>query len=974
MALLDFIKPKYRHKDPAVRLAAIGEIDPAETEILTELSVNDTDHRVRRGAIEHLADPATLANLSRLVAPAELPLVVARKEQLLHDLVLACPDQDLGLKSLREISSPELLASIAVNHSRTEMRREAVDRIADQQVLAAVLEQNCGKEPARLAMAKISDEELLTRLSKRAASKTARQLAGDKLAEINHQRTQPNPDEIARQTLSALATEAAALLTSIDIDQAAAKLELGKEQWRKLDPDGNHPDYSAFTGVCDDFARKFREIEERRALEREKALGYERLQAGLAEICTTIERLTGSPDPAAEEEKERMVSNWHSLLAETAGKATPSPAMAKRFAEVCRSFEITRPKIIREKDLLDAIEQNRQTAKGLIEKGALKKAGAALAEAEKKLDELKFKYFNPAATRKLVTATAADLARAERENHERNFDRAREICAELEKISAQVDTRSEGQLQELRRNWRELPNLDGGEAETLKERFRKGVADLTGKLQEFQQELDWQLWANLTLKEKLTAKVEALDGEEDLATVFKLVRESREEWKSIGPVPLKKSRKLWDSFHAACDRNFKRTEPYLAERNAIRAEALERRREICARAAELSESNDWRKTADTLKELQKEWQSLPAAPRKEERKLFKQFRKECDRFFERRKEVYLEQDKERREQLQKKEELCAEAEALAAEPQPEYAKKFRDLQAEWKKAGPVPREETDKIWTRFRTACDRYFSWLDEERRANLAQKEELCRQAEKVVAGTDQTAGRKEIADQLAEMQRRWEEIGPVPRGESEAIWQRFREPADSFFKAGQQQREEENLNRRLNQDRKEKLLARAEELAGRGADKKNNARMEKLQNEWSETGSAPRAADKELNQRFKALCDAFFGGRPQYFSDLKKKQFENQKKKESLCLRLENILGAARKPESGGRDRALSLAEELKQAMEDNFILAGRRNEKKTVGEEVGRIEQDWRNTGAVPYDQAESLNKRFQDALDRYYRSRR
>ncbi|MCA1765180.1 MAG: DUF349 domain-containing protein [Desulfobulbaceae bacterium] len=148
----------------------------------------------------------------------------------------------------------------------------------------------------------------------------------------------------------------------------------------------------------------------------------------------------------------------------------------------------------------------------------------------------------------------------------------------------------------------------------------------------------------------------------------------------------------------------------------------------------------------------------------------------------------------------------------------------------------------------------------------------------------------------------------------------------------------------------------------------------MEKLQNEWSETGSAPRGADKELNERFKALCDAFFGDRHQYFSDLKKEQFENQKKKESLCLRLENILGAARKPESGGRARALSLAEELKQAMEDNFILAGRRNEKKTVGEEVGRIEQDWRNTGAVPYDQAGPLNKRFQDALDRYYRSRR
>ncbi|MDT8334357.1 MAG: DUF349 domain-containing protein [Desulfurivibrionaceae bacterium] len=974
MALLDFKKPKYLHKDPAVRLAAIGEIDPGETEVLGDLSVNDPDHRVRCGAIARLADPAALERLTRLVEPAELPVVVARREQLLHDLVMAGTDPALCRESLRQISSPQLLASIAVNHGLSEIRRDGVERIDDQQLLAEVLEQHCGKEPARAAMAKISNEELLNRLSKSAAGKTARQLAGDKLAAIERLRNQPSRREIVHQTLAGLATEAATLLASIDLDRAAAQLELIKGEWRNLDPDGSHPDYAVFRQTCDDFARNIREIEERRATEREKARQHEKLQTGLAEICATIERLTGATDPGAESEKDRAVSRWQSLLEETAGKATPSAGMSKRFAKVCRAFEGTRAKIRREREQIDAIEQNRQRVQELIETGAFKKAAACLAKAEKMAAPVKFKYFPATATLKPLSETAAELGRAERENRERNLVRRRQICADLEKLAGALDNRTERQLQDLRQGWWALPDLEGEEVAGLEERFRKGVAELTGKLESFQQERDWQLWANLTLKEKLTERVEALDREEDLAAVFKAVREVQEEWRKIGPAPHQKSQELWDRFHAACDRNFKRTEPYLAERKAGRAAAMERRRQILAQAAKLSGSTDWRQTTDLLKELRKEWQALPRGARREEGRLFKQFRKECDRFFARRQEAYLEREQERRAHLLGKEKLCEEAECLAAAPQPEYAKKFRDLQAAWKKAGPVPREEADKIWSRFRTACDRYFSWLDEERQGNLARKEELCRQVEELVAGAGETGSREEVAARLAGIERQWQEIGPAPREEGEAIGRRFRELTDSFRKARQQEIEWDNEQRRLNLNKKEELLARAEELAGRGTGKKIVARLEKLQEEWVGTGAAPRESDRELNERFKTLCAAFYGGHRQYFSDLKKERFENQKKKESLCLRLENILGEGRKAGGEGRDRALSLADELKQAMQDNFMLAGRRNEKKAIHEEVRRIERDWRKIGPVPYEQASLLARRFNNVLERYYRGRR
>jgi len=73
-------------------------------------------------------------------------------------------------------------------------------------------------------------------------------------------------------------------------------------------------------------------------------------------------------------------------------------------------------------------------------------------------------------------------------------------------------------------------------------------------------------------------------------------------------------------------------------------------------------------------------------------------------------------------------------------------------------------------------------------------------------------------------------------------------------------------------------------------------------------------------------------------------------------------------------GRGKALSLAEELKQAMEDNFMLAGRRNEKKSIDEGIRRIEQDWHNIGSVPHKQVRPLTERFKKSLNTYYKKQR
>ncbi|MEN8136264.1 MAG: DUF349 domain-containing protein [Thermodesulfobacteriota bacterium] len=953
---------------------SIASIDPEETEILASLSLEDQDRQVRLAAINRLTDLATLEQLAPDADPQDLPLIIARKDQLLYDLVINAPNINTCRHDLKQITSPELLAKLAVSSEHPEIRLAAVSGIDDQLLLAAIVEENCGKEPARAAMAKINGEELLARLAKSAASKTARRLATTKLAEIEEQRRQPDQDELLEQALQGLADEATKLLGSGDIDDAATRLAAIKDEWQKLDPTGNHLSYKAFNKTCSDFTSKFQEIQERRQREQDKSAQYEQQQNRLDEICSTIEQLTGSTAEDAETVKQQATADWDAILHDPSEKLVPSATMTKRFNKACQSFDSKREKIRAEKELIEVIEKNCAEAKDLITTANLKKATTLLATTEKKLAAINFKYFKQAISQSQVSEVAIELTQAKKLLHEQHLSKQREICDKLENLDTTANNnRAEQQLQALQQDWQQLPILTDTEEKELAQRFKSAITNFTDKREAFQREQDWQLWANLGLKEKLTARITALEQEKDLETVVKVVKKAQAEWKAIGQVPPKKSQKLWDKFHSSCNRNFKRAEPYLAELKEKQEKAMDRRREICTLAAELVDSTTWQKTATTLKGLQDEWKTLPHGSRREERELHQQFREACNQFFNRRQENYQSKESERQQHLLDKEKLCEEAERLAAEPQADYARKFRDLQSRWQKIGHVPRDQQDAIWQRFRAACDSYFNWINEQHQQNLKRKEELCTEVETLLAETAEETDHKEIAAKLTEMQQLWQEIGPVPREQSEAVRQRFQKPCDAFFKARQRQVEKEEKEQHLNQTHKEELMAQAVELAYHGKNKKITTQLKKLQKDWSATGFAPQEVDKKLDDRFQDLCDAFFTDNKQYFEELTSQYLANQKKKESLCLRLENILGITNKSTARSRDKALSLAEELKQAMEDNFMLAGRRNEKQAIDEEIKKIEQEWQNAGPVPQKQIRPLTARFTKALDVYYKSR-
>ena len=191
--------------------------------------------------------------------------------------------------------------------------------------------------------------------------------------------------------------------------------------------------------------------------------------------------------------------------------------------------------------------------------------------------------------------------------------------------------------------------------------------------------------------------------------------------------------------------------------------------------------------ARKMRELQGRWRSVALAPRTQGEAMWRRFKTAQDAVFARTSTYMAEQHAARTANLQKKQELCARAEAMSASSDwVKTAAELQALQAQWKNIGAVSRGHEKALWERFRAACDGFFSRRQEDLKkrkdewsVNLAQKEALCEEAERLAQSNDWDA----TAAQFKRLQAQWKSIGPVRRSKSEVIWQRFRTACDGFF-----------------------------------------------------------------------------------------------------------------------------------------------------------------------------------------------
>ena len=294
----------------------------------------------------------------------------------------------------------------------------------------------------------------------------------------------------------------------------------------------------------------------------------------------------------------------------------------------------------------------------------------------------------------------------------------------IEKIKAMVTTAEEANanfqnIKALQAEWKEIKPVPAEKANELWRNYQLYVEQFYDLINLNREAREYDFKKNLEKKTALCEKVEAIVKEENKTNAdwerhTQEILDVQQEWKKIGFAAPKVNQKIFDRFRAACDDFFGRKNAHYKERRAQYSENADKKRELIAKAKELMDSTEWRKTADKLIELQKEWKTIGQVPHKLGDELWKEFREACDHFFDARTAAFADVHKEEDENLKKKQEVIARLQALLDEGKDEgdLHKKVQALSDEFFAIGHVPMKQKEKTYQAFRTLLDKFYKEL----------------------------------------------------------------------------------------------------------------------------------------------------------------------------------------------------------------------------------------------------------------------
>ena len=406
--------------------------------------------------------------------------------------------------------------------------------------------------------------------------------------------------------------------------------------------------------------------------------------------------------------------------------------------------------------------------------------------------------------------------------------------------------------------------------------IERGFKELYNKYKaekaEYNRQLEKEREENLAAKEAVIADLKNLiEKQEDVNATFPEFREIQNRWRAIGPVPATSYRNINETYQLYVEQFYDMVKINRELRDLDFKKNLEAKEEFCAAAEKLAEGEN---VVDAFKELQKlheQWKEYGPVAKEYREQIWDRF-KAATAIVNKKYQAFYEGIKEQQaDNLAKKTVLCEKVEEIAAREVASsndwnaYSKEIEELQKEWKTIGFASKKDNQKIYERFRAACDNFYGRKREfytdykdSMNANLEKKVALCEAAEALKTSTDW----KKTTDQFISLQKQWKEIGAVPRKKSELLWKRFRAACDEFFAERDKQAKPEN-DFYANLKAKQAIIqeVRAYELKGDASDQEA---MRQFQTRWQEIGFVPFKEKDKVAQAYKEAVQAKFPKEP--------------------------------------------------------------------------------------------------------------
>lgn len=310
----------------------------------------------------------------------------------------------------------------------------------------------------------------------------------------------------------------------------------------------------------------------------------------------------------------------------------------------------------------------------------------------------------------------------------KNLEQKISLCEQAEALAENTDILDAFKtLQSLHEEWRGIGPVAKEMREEIWNRFKEASTVINKRHQQYFETIKATEQANEQSKIVLCEEIEAIDlsslqSFSSWDEMTKKVLDMQERWKAVGFASRKVNAQLFERFRKSCDLFFSRKADYYKSVKDTMSVNLEKKRALCEQAEALKESTDWRAVSDKLTQLQKEWRTIGAVPRKYSDTVWKRFTEACDYFFERKKQEFASKRSEEQDNLSAKQAVIEKLNAIDETlDKNEGLVQVRALMAEWAAIGHVPFKEKDKLRKQYQTALDSHFKrWNMKETRNRL--------------------------------------------------------------------------------------------------------------------------------------------------------------------------------------------------------------------------------------------------------------
>ena len=496
---------------------------------------------------------------------------------------------------------------------------------------------------------------------------------------------------------------------------------------------------------------------------------------------------------------------------------------------------------------------------------------------------------NPTAefTQQENAVVEATETQSEQSTEQRTYSSTADIIIRIKELAQDPLTASKEELEQLKQTFYKLhriaveaarqAHLDNGFApEDFKfdsaeeEEYKSAMNIIKEKRAEQQQKEEQAREENALRKEalleRLQAMIDSADVEQASYNDFKALQQ---EWKNIGEVPATKVSDLWKRYQTLTERFYDILKLNIEFREYDFKKNLEAKTRLCEAAERLAEEEDVISAFHQLQKLHQEFREIGPVARELREEVWTRF-KEASTVVNKRHQQHFEELKQREnDNLEKKTALCEKVESIDVATLETYAQwndKTQEviaLQEEWKTIGYAPQKMNNKIFERFRAACDAFFQrkaefykGMKDNLATNLEKKIALCEKAEALQDSTEWKA----TADKLTALQREWKSIGAVPKKQSDAIWKRFNAACDAFFEKRKAATSSQRTEEQENLAKKRAIIEQLSAINPEATTSEDQAKMHDLIKEWNSIGHVPFREKDKIYKQYKALIDTLF------------------------------------------------------------------------------------------------------------------